>query len=193
MKVILVNGSRRKNGCTFTALTEVAEALKADGIETELFFIGDRAVNGEIDAAVKEVGEAMKKADGLIVGAPVYYASPSGEIIAFLDRLFMLYGKDMIFKPGSAITSARRAGTTASLDVMNKYFTYNQMPLVSSRYWNMVHGSSAEDVNKDEEGLQIMRVLGHNMAWLLKCIEAGKKAGIEPPSGEDFLFTNFIR
>lgn len=193
MKVILVNGSRRKNGCTFTALTEVSEALKADGIESELFFIGDRAVNGEIDAAVKEVGEAMKKADGLIVGAPVYYASPSGEIIAFLDRLFMLYGKDMIFKPGSAITSARRAGTTASLDVMNKYFTYNQMPLVSSRYWNMVHGSSAEDVNKDEEGLQIMRVLGHNMAWLLKCIEAGKKAGIEPPAGEDFLFTNFIR
>ncbi len=105
----------------------------------------------------------------------------------------MLYGKDMIFKPGSAITSARRAGTTASLDVMNKYFTFNQMPLVSSRYWNMVHGSSAEDVNKDEEGLQIMRVLGHNMAWLLKCIEAGKKAGIEPPAGEDFLFTNFIR
>ncbi|MCR5389393.1 MAG: flavodoxin family protein [Lachnospiraceae bacterium] len=193
MKVILVNGSRRKNGCTFTALTEVSEALKADGIESELFFIGDRAVNGEIDAAVKEVGEAMKKADGLIVGAPVYYASPSGEIIAFLDRLFMLYGKDMIFKPGSAITSARRAGTTASLDVMNKYFTYNQMPLVSSRYWNMVHGSSAEDVNKDEEGLQIMRVLGHNMAWLLKCIEAGKKAGLEPPAGEDFLFTNFIR
>lgn len=193
MKVILVNGSRRKNGCTFTALTEVSEALKADGIESELFFIGDRAVNGEIDAAVKEVGEAMKKADGLIVGAPVYYASPSGEIIAFLDRLFMLYGKDMIFKPGSAITSARRAGTTASLDVMNKYFTFNQMPLVSSRYWNMVHGSSAEDVNKDEEGLQIMRVLGHNMAWLLKCIEAGKNAGIEPPSGEDFLFTNFIR
>lgn len=193
MKVILVNGSRRKNGCTFTALTEVSEALKADGIESELFFIGDRAVNGEIDAAVKDVGEAMKKADGLIVGAPVYYASPSGEIIAFLDRLFMLYGKDMIFKPGSAITSARRAGTTASLDVMNKYFTYNQMPLVSSRYWNMVHGSSAEDVNKDEEGLQIMRVLGHNMAWLLKCIEAGKKAGIEPPAGEDFLFTNFIR
>ena len=193
MKVILVNGSRRKNGCTFTALTEVSEALKADGIESEMFFIGDRAVNGEIDAAVKEVGEAMKKADGLIVGAPVYYASPSGEIIAFLDRLFMLYGKDMIFKPGSAITSARRAGTTASLDVMNKYFTFNQMPLVSSRYWNMVHGSSAEDVNKDEEGLQIMRVLGHNMAWLLKCIEAGKKAGIEPPAGEDFLFTNFIR
>lgn len=193
MKVILVNGSRRKKGCTFTALTEVSEALKADGIESELFFIGDRAVNGEIDAAVKEVGEAMKKADGLIVGAPVYYASPSGEIIAFLDRLFMLYGKDMIFKPGSAITSARRAGTTASLDVMNKYFTFNQMPLVSSRYWNMVHGSSAEDVNKDEEGLQIMRVLGHNMAWLLKCIEAGKKAGIEPPAGEDFLFTNFIR
>ena len=193
MKVILVNGSRRKNGCTFTALTAVSEALKADGIETELFFIGDRAVSGEIDGAVKEVGEAMKNADGLIVGAPVYYASPSGEIIAFLDRLFMLYGKDMIHKPGSAITSARRAGTTASLDVMNKYFTYNQMPLVSSRYWNMVHGSSADDVNKDEEGLQIMRVLGHNMAWLLKCIEAGKKAGIEPPSGEDFLFTNFIR
>jgi multimeric flavodoxin WrbA len=193
MKVILVNGSRRKNGCTFTALTEVSEALKADGIDTELFFIGDRAVNGEIDAAVKEVGEAMKTADGLIVGAPVYYASPSGEIIAFLDRLFSVYGKDMIYKPGSAITSARRAGTTASLDVMNKYFTYNRMPLVSSRYWNMVHGSSPDDVNKDEEGLQIMRFLGHNMAWLLKCIEAGKKAGIEPPAGEDFLFTNFIR
>ena len=193
MKVILVNGSRREKGCTYTALNLVADALHEEGIETELFYIGKDAVNGNIGAAVKAVGEAMKTADGLIVGAPVYYASPSGEVIAFLDRLFWNHGKDMILKPGAAVISARRAGTTASLDVLNKYFTYNQMPLVASNYWTMVHGHQPEEVMRDTEGVQIMRVLGRNMAWLLKCIEAGKAAGVDKPAQEAHIFTNFIR
>ncbi len=193
MKVVLVNGSRREKGCTYTALSIIAGVLNEYEIETEIFFVGDRAVNGQISEAVKEVGEAMKSADGLIVGAPVYYASPSGESIAFMDRLFSNYGKDLCLKPGAAITSARRGGTTASLDVLNKYFLYNQMPLVSSRYWNMVHGSKPDDVWKDEEGVQIMKVLGRNMAWLLQSIEAGKAAGVKRPDDVQSIFTSFIR
>ena len=193
MKVVLVNGSRREFGCTYTALNEIMKVLNASGIETQLFFIGKRAMNGEMNEAVKEVAAAVKEADGFIVGAPVYYASPSGEMIAFLDRLFGVAEADLRFKPGAAITSARRGGTTASLDVLNKYFLYDQMPLVSSRYWNMVHGSKPEDVLQDEEGMQIMRTIGTNMAWLLKSIEAGKKAGVAQPVAEDKVFTNFIR
>jgi len=193
MKVVLVNGSRRDNGCTYIALMEVGEALKTEGIETQLIFVGKRVIAGEVDAAVDEVGEAMKDADGLVVGSPVYYASPTGEVQMVLDRLFMKYSREMLFKPAAAVTSARRAGTTATVNVLNEYFMMHQMPVVSSRYWNMVHGFTPEDVKKDLEGMQIMRMLGRNMAWLLKSIEAGKNAGVQTPAQEEVTMTNFIR
>ena len=193
MKVLLINGSRRKSGCTYTALCEVAGALQKEGIETEILYVGLDAVNGNINQAVKEAGELVKEADGIVVGSPVYYASPSGEVLSFLDRLFWLFGDDMKHKPGAAVVSARRAGTTASLDVINKYFMINEMPVVSSQYWNMVHGNSPEEVMEDKEGMQIMRTLGRNMAWLLKCIAAGKEKGIAPGPAEERARTNFIR
>ncbi len=193
MKVVLVNGSRRDNGCTYIALMEVGEALKTEDIETQLIFVGKRVIAGEVDAAVDEVGEAMKDADGLVVGSPVYYASPTGEVQMVLDRLFMKYSREMLFKPAAAVTSARRAGITATVNVLNEYFMMHQMPVVSSRYWNMVHGFTPEDVKKDLEGMQIMRMLGRNMAWLLKSIEAGKNAGVQTPAQEEVTMTNFIR
>lgn len=193
MKVVLINGSRREKGCTYTALTEIAKELQKEGIETELFHIGVKAVNGEMNQIVNEVAEAVKCADGLIVGSPVYYASPSGEVVAFLDRLFGVAKDDLMYMPAAAIASARRAGTSTTLDVLNKYFLYNQMPLASSCYWNMVHGSNPEDVLKDEEGMQTMHTLGRNMAWILKSIEAGKASGVKQPVAEEKVFTNFIR
>lgn len=193
MKVVLVNGSRRENGCTYTALNIIADVLKENGIETQLFHIGTKAMNGEMNDIVKEVAAAVKEADGFVVGSPVYYASPSGEVIAFLDRLFGMAEADLRFKPAAAIASARRGGTTATLDVLNKYFLYDQMPVISSRYWNMVHGNTPEDVMKDEEGVQIMKTVGRNMAWILKSIEAGKAAGVAQPEAEQKIFTNFIR
>lgn len=187
MKVLLLNGSPRKEGCTYTALSEVASALQAEGIETEIFQSG----NPELEN-VKAAAQKLKDADALVVGSPVYWASPSGQIIEFMDKFCSVAGKDMLHKPAAAVASARRAGTTATLDVLLKYFTYHQMPVVSSNYWNMVHGNTPEEVRQDEEGLQIMRVLGKNMAWLLKCIEAGKKAGVELPVQEEKIKTNFI-
>jgi len=183
MKVLLLNGSPRKEGCTYTALTEVAETLKKNGVETEIFQAGDPSRENIAAAAA-----IMKESDALVVGSPVYWASPSGQIIEFMDKFASMAGKDMIHKPAAAVASARRAGTTATLDVLIKYFTYHQMPVVSGNYWTMVH-----DVRKDEEGLQIMRTLGNNMAWLLKCIEAGKNAGIDAPETEKKIMTNFIR
>lgn len=188
MKVLLLNGSPRKNGCTYTALNVVADALKAEGIETEVFQAGDPDMENVKAAATK-----LKESDALVVGSPVYWASPSGQIIEFMDRLASVAGKDMLYKPAAAVASARRAGTTATLDVLTKYFSYHQMPVISSCYWNMVHGNAPEEVMRDEEGVQIMRVLGKNMAWLLKCIEAGKKAGVAVPVAEDKVKTNFIR
>ena len=193
MKVILINGSRREKGCTRTALEEIARELEACGVESELIFIGNRAVNGKINEAVKEVGEKMREADGLIIGSPVYYASPTGEVIAFLDRLFWAYGSEMAYKPGAAVVSARRGGTTASFDVLNKYFTISQMPVVSSQYWNMVHGNTPAEVQQDAEGLQTMRTLARNMAWLLECIQAGREKGVQMPRREERVGTNFIR
>ena len=188
MKVLLLNGSPRKEGCTFTALSEVAKTLNHNGIDTEIFQAG----NPDTDN-VKAAGAKLKEADALIVGSPVYWASPSGQIIEFMDKFASKAGKDMIHKPAAAVASARRAGTTATLDVLIKYFTYHQMPVVSGNYWPMVHGNTPDDVKKDAEGLQIMRTVGNNMAWLLKCIEAGKKAGIEAPETEPKIMTNFIR
>lgn len=191
MKVILINGSRREKGCTRTALEEIARELEACGVESELIFIGNRAVNGKINEAVKEVGEKMREADGLIIGSPVYYASPTGEVIAFLDRLFWDYGSEMAYKPGAAVVSARRGGTTASFDVLNKYFTISQMPVVSSRYWNSVHGHAPEDVRRDIEGMQTMRMLGRNMAFMVKAIALGKER-LGLPEVEPMEWTNFM-
>jgi multimeric flavodoxin WrbA len=193
MRVVLINGSRRERGCTYTALQEVEKALHEEGIETELHFVGERAVNGEIDVIVKEVATAVKTADAIVIGSPVYYASPSGEILAFLDRLYSVAGQDLKYKPGAALVSARRAGTTAAIDVLNKYFLINQQPVVSSQYWNMVHGNTPEEVLRDKEGIQIVRVLGKNLAWLLKNLEAGKAAGVKLPKEEQRKRTNFIR
>ena len=193
MKVLMLNGSRRDNGCTFTALGIVASSLEAEGIESEILNVGKDAFSGKLDEIVKEVHEKMKTSDALVVGSPVYFAGPSAEIQAVLDRLFMTAEADLRLKPAAAISCARRAGTSASLDVLNKYFTYAEMPVVSSRYWNMAHGFTPADVLADEEGVQIMRVLGRNMAWVLKCIEAGKKSGVVLPAAEKKIFTNFIK
>ena len=193
MKVLMLNGSRRENGCTFTALNEMAKVLKEEGIESEILQVGKDALKGNVDALVKDVHEKLKSSDALVVGSPVYFASPSAEILAVLDRLFMTAEADLRLKPAAAIASARRAGTTPTLDVLNKYFTYAEMPVVSSRYWNEVHGYSPADVLADEEGMQIVRVLAKNMAWLLKCIEAGTNAGIKRTEAEKKIFTNFMR
>lgn len=209
MKVLLVNGSPHKHGCTYTALSEIAEQLKKEGIESEIFHIGSdvrpclacRAcaklgrcvINDAVNAFVDKAADF----DGYVLGSPVHYASASGGMTAFMDRAFFsafLAGKDIFrTKPGVAIVSARRAGTTATLDQLNKYFQINEMPIISGRYWNMVHGSSPEDVRQDKEGMQNMRILAKNMAYFLKCKEAGAKAGILPPEKEQPEFTNFIR
>jgi multimeric flavodoxin WrbA len=193
MKVLMINGSRREKGCTYTALHLVEQVLNQAGIETEILFVGKRAVNGEIDALVKEAIEKMKEADGLVLGSPVYYASATGEIVAFLDRFFWNGGAALRCKPAAVLTSARRGGTTATLEVLNKYPTYQEMPLVSSCYWNMVHGNTPEEVMQDAEGVHIMETLGRNMAWILKCIEAGRQAGIDQPEAKEKVRTNFIR
>lgn len=188
MKVLMLNGSPRKDGCTYTALGQIAEALKENGIESEIFQAGDPALEN-----VKAAAEKMKEADALIVGSPVYWASPSGQIVEFMDKFCSIAGKDMLLKPAAAIASARRAGTTATLDVLLKYFSFHQMPVVSSNYWNMVHGNTPDEVRQDKEGLQIMRTLGNNMAWLLKCIELGRENGVSFPEKEPAQKTNFIR
>lgn len=188
MKVLLLNGSPRKEGCTYTALSEVAAVLNENGIDTEIFQAGNPGREN-----VKAAAEKMETADALVVGSPVYWASPSGQIIEFMDQFVSMAGKDLAHKPAAAVASARRAGTTATLEVLTKYFNFYQMPVVSSNYWNMVHGNTPEEVRQDEEGLQIMRILGRNMAWLLKCLEAGKNAGVEIPETEEKIKTNFIR
>jgi len=209
MKVLLINGSPHANGCTFTALSEVAKELNNASIETEIFQVGnkpiqgcigcgacrgkDKCVFGEKDG-LNEAIEKAKTCDGLIVGSPVHYAAASGAVTSFLDRFFYAYaGHAMAYKPGAAVVSARRGGTTATFDQLNKYFTISNMPVVSSQYWNMVHGYTPEDVYQDLEGIQTMRTLGKNMAWLLKCIEAGKNSGISLPETEAKVMTNFIR
>lgn len=189
--VYLAPGSEvpRKAGCTFTALCEVAKPLIAAGMDVEIFPASDPSPE-----KVKQAAEYMKKADALVIGSPVYWASPTGEMILFMDRFVALAGNAMRHKPAAAVASARRAGTTATLDVLLKYLTFHEMPVVSSFYWPMVHGNTPEEVQKDEEGLQIMRRLGGNMLWLLQCIEAGKEKGVKLPDDEPkCLRTNFIR
>ena len=210
MKVILVNGSPHEKGCTYTALQTVAETLNEEGIESVIFQLGSKPLVGctacgacaqtgrcVFTDRVNDFLELAPGADGFVFGSPVHYASAGGAIVSFMDRAFFAgsNSKEGLFtlKPAAAVVSARRAGTTAAIDQLNKYFTISQMPIISSRYWNMVHGTKPEDVAKDLEGLQIMRVLARNMAWFLKCKEAGKKAGIPLPEREEIIRTNFIR
>ena len=207
MKVLLVNGSPRAKGCTYTALTEVAKALEADGIETEIFQVGAKPVRDCIacmkcrdlkkcvfdDDVANALIEKAKTADGFVFGSPVYYAHPSGILLSVLDRAFYAGGYAFAGKPGASVVSARRGGTAASFDVINKYFGITQMPVVSSSYWNMVYGKTPDEVRQDEEGLQTMRNIGHNMAYLLKCMQAGKEQGILPPQNNVSVRTNFIR
>lgn len=206
MKVLLVNGSQHEKGCTFTALSEVAKALEANGVETEIFQLHGKEVNGckgcwacskakkcvFEDGVVNEFVEKAKEFDGFVFGSPVYYASPSGGLLAFMDRVFYSGGRSFAFKPAAAVVSCRRGGASTTFDVLNKYFTINNMPVVSANYWNEVHGNTAEEVLQDEEGLQTMRILGNNMAWLLQCLQLGKEAGIAPLT-EKKIRTNFIR
>ena len=206
MKVMLLNGSPRADGNTYTALKTVADRLGELGIDSEIFQLGTEPVAGctackacyKLGRCVKndrvvEFAEKLKEADGLIVGTPVYFAAPNGSLIAFLNRLFYSEGHKFRFKPAAAIACARRGGTTATLDVLNKYFALMQMPIVSSTYWNIVHGLNKGEVLQDAEGLRTMRNLAQNMAWMLNCIESGKAAGIMPPKAERGDMTNFIR
>lgn len=202
----MINGSPHEKGCTYTALSEVAGQLEKQGIEVNIFHIGDEPIQGctgcgscfktgrcvHDDDSVNECVDLAKKADGLVVGSPVYYAGPNGALCAFLDRMFFGKAVGYAHKPAAAIVNCRRGGASATFDRLNKYFTISSMPVVSSQYWNSTHGFTPEDVRQDLEGMQTMRALGRNMAWLLKCIEAGK--GTVPyPEEEPRVMTNFIR
>ena len=206
MKVLLVNGSHHEKGCTYTALAEVAKALNENGVETEIYQLSGKNVPGcrgcwackkvkecvFDDGTVNEFVAKAAEFDGFVFGSPVYYASASGVLVGFMDRVFYSGGKNLAYKPAAAVVSCRRAGASTTFDVINKYFTINNMPIVASNYWNEIHGNTAEEAAQDEEGLQTMRVLGNNMAWLIKCIQAGKEAGVEPVT-EKKIWTNFIR
>lgn len=211
MKILLVNGSPRKNGCTHTALEEFANTIRSEGMSAEIFHIGTKPISGctscsgcarakkcVIDDCVNEFETLAKEANGFVFGSPVYYAGINGAMMAFMDRLFfsdLLSGGGAFYlKPVACIVSARRAGTTAALEQLQKYPNHAQMPIISSKYWPMVHGNSPDEVKQDREGLQIVRMLARNMAWFLKIKEAGSKAGIPFPEPEpEKLSTNFIR
>ena len=210
MKVILVCGSPHEKGCTYTALCEIANILQKENIEADIFQLGKKPISGciackgcagvgkcAIDDKVNEFIELAKEADGFIFGSPVHFAAPSGAITSFMDRVFYS-GKQggvnpFYLKPAAAIVSARRGGTTAAFDQLNKYFTISEMPVISSRYWNMVHGNTPQEVMEDKEGMQAMRILARNMAWFLKCKEAGAALGVPFPERETVTPTNFIR
>ena len=211
MKVLLINGSPNEKGCTYTALNEIAETLNKENIDTEIYYIGVDAVapcrdcracvklqRCVINDKVNELLARVHEFDGFVIGSPVHYASASGVISPFLDRLFFAGSRipganPFRLKPATAVVSCRRAGSTATLDQLNKYFLINQMPIISGRYWNMVHGSTPEQVKKDLEGMQNMRIVGKNFAWHLKCKEAAEKDGIVAPEAEETIYTNFIR
>ncbi len=196
MKVLMFNGSPRENGCTNAALKIIADQLKKEGIESKIICVGNREISGVgagvDDAFIKEIASQIKDYDGFVFGSPVYYASPNGTMISFLDRLFATC-KDFALKPACCVVSCRRGGATASVDVLNKYPMFYNMPLISSNYWNMVHGNSPEEVLKDEEGVQTMELLGRNMAYFLKCIKCGKENNIFPPEIPNKIKTNYIR
>ena len=205
MKVLLINGSPNERGCTYTALAEVAATLQKHGIETEILYLGKKPIAGCIACGkcqltgrcvfndlVNEVSAKLDGYDGIVVGSPVYYAGPTGQLTAFLDRLFYPNEARMAGKLAPSVVSCRRGGASAAFDRLNKYFLISNMHVVGSQYWNQVHGFTPDDVRKDKEGLQTMRTLGKNMAWLLKCIEAGKKAGVPFPAYEARVRTHFI-
>jgi multimeric flavodoxin WrbA len=206
MRVLLVNGSPREQGCTFTALSEAAGVLEKNGVETELFQLGRGPFYGCLgchacrkrgkcvleDDPCNALSERAKSADGFIFGSPVYYAGANGALCAVLDRAFFSASPAFAGKPAAAVVSCRRGGAGSAFDRLNKYFTINQMPVVSSQYWNAVHGNSPEEVRQDQEGLQIMRTLGANMAWLLRSLEAARPL-VPPPEREPRIGTNFIR
>ena len=207
MKVLLINGSPHEHGTTYVALSEVARTLDAEGIDTEIFHVGTGAVHGCIachhcskdgrcvfqDDQVNNIIEKAAKSDGFIFGAPVHYAGPAGIMHTILDRAFYAGKAAFTYKPGAAVVCCRRGGATASFDSLNKYFTIANMPVVPSQYWNMVHGATPEDALQDAEGLQTMRTLARNMAWMLRCFAAGREAGISIPVEEPPQRTNFIR
>lgn len=209
MKVLLINGSPRGEKCTRTALEVVGKELLANGVEYEIFDVGSKPIQGCIGCGgcakkgdkhcvfnndkVNECIDKIRECDGIVVGTPVHYASASGAITSLMDRVCYAGGAYLAYKPGAAVVSCRRGGASAAFDQINKYFSILNMPIVSSNYWNMVHGNTPEEVLQDEEGVQTMRVLGKNMAWLLKAIEAGKAAGINKPEPEAKIKTNYIR
>lgn len=210
-KVLLVNGSPHKNGCVNTALTYVAKILTEEGVDSEIYWIGNKPIGGCIGCfncmkkgqcifkdKVNEFTQKALEFDGFIFGSPVYYAGMNGNLKSFMDRVFFSASKQdphpFRFKPAAAIATARRTGSVVTFDQITKYFLHQQMPVVSSRYWNEIYGQTPEDIMKDEEGLQILRVLARNMAWMLKLKEAGEKAGITPPKQEETRVSfNFIR
>lgn len=207
MNVLMINGSPNERGCTYTALSEVATKLQELGIESEILWIGKGAINGCTACGscsttgvciftkdrVNEAALKAKACDALVLGSPVYYAAAAGSLVAFTDRLFRVISKHMSRKLGAAVVSCRRGGASATFDQLNKYFTISQMPVVSSTYWNSVHGNTPDEVRQDLEGLQVMRNLGSNLAWLLQCIEAGEANGVAHPQVSNELRTNFIR
>ena len=207
MKVLLVNGSAHKHGSTDRALQEIEKTLHEGGIETEIFWIGNQPIGGCIGCGacgrksscvfggpVAEFQEKAKQADGFVFGSPVHYAAASGNMTSFLDRVFYSAPAETFrLKPAAVVVAARRGGTTAAYEQLLKYPGISHMPIISSQYWNMVHGTNAADVEQDKEGLQTMRALGHNMAYFLRCLEAGRKAGVQTPEFEPFERTNFIR
>ena len=207
MKVLLINGSPHAKGCTYTALRTVADELERNGMETEIVHVGHRDIHGCIGCfkcreigkcvfdndLVNEVAKKFEQADGLVIGSPVYYAGANGTLVSFLNRLFFSASYEKRFKVGAAVVSARRMGTTATLDQLNKYFLHGEMPVAASRYWNAVHGNNPEDVMKDEEGLQTMRVLGRNMAFLIRAIAAERERSGLPETEPRRIATNFIR
>ena len=203
MKVLLINGSPRANGCTAAALKEMISVFEAEGVETELVHAGNKDIRGCIacgscmkngkcvfDDLVNEVAPKFEEADGLVIGSPVYYASPNGTVLSFTDRLFYSTRFSKHMKVGAAVVSARRGGNTASFDVLNKYFSISGMPIATSTYWNQVHGFTAEDVRKDAEGLQTMRNLARNMVFLMKAIADGRE-NYGLPEVEHGSFTSF--
>lgn len=206
MKVLLVNGSPHAHGCTYTALQEIAQTLNQEGIESSLFQVGTKPLSGclgcgrckdkgkcVMDDVVNEFLNVAASYDAYIFGAPVHFASANGAMIAFMDRVFSAGKQVLTFKPAAAIVSCRRAGSTATFDQLNKYFAIRHMPIITSQYWNQVHGNTPEEVRRDLEGMQTMRSLGRNMAWILKCIEAGRQSGIPHPEHEPQIKTNFAR
>jgi multimeric flavodoxin WrbA len=205
MIVLLINGSPHANGCTFTALSEVAKTLNKNAIDTEIIHVGNKDIRGCIGCGkckengkcifndlVNETAPRFAECDGIVIGSPVYFSSANGSVISFLDRLFYSVSCDKTMKVGAAVVSARRTGCSSTFDVLNKYFSISGMPVAPSQYWNEVHGHTPDDVRKDEEGMQTMRVLGKNMAFLIKSIALGKERyGL--PEKETRIFTHFIR